>query len=711
MIQDLGHPRALSLSRYLDGDLSSKSRQRIEEHLEQCSTCRDQVNEFRGLGEAVRQQVGAGVPDVADEVIRRRAQGERVVLATPPRRRALGPDVLRAVAAVALLSVGAAALLVLLAPTVSASRSELIFEPDAPPAGASIQVEYSPAYFLKDQDSLRLRVRARKADTPFPRGGVIGELRVATLRRTADGNYSGSIELEPDDVFLAAVVEDFDAQNVDTNFGELWELLVRSEKGTPGTAALESRYRTLEPYNWIMASAWAEEVTERWPENPFGWALLYFHESQTAAEALPDSVVDCHRRKLSALVESSRSGVAEADGLSWLANYARFLGDDSVHAGIISHLAEQDEDHRTVIYQRVLEVLAESRGDPVGGLAKLRSIWDTTDQANEVLARVTLMTAVATGDIHAARYWLAQARMTEGVTVQQALEITRPMLELGPERVAILQAALDSLERAGDEARPLRSTRQQHDERMASSALELRIALSRALVEVGALDDAAVVVRDVWDVVWKPEDLRPVVTSLLATGDTSVALLGIAMLAADPVVGHQALEDYGSLLSSPDVHTEELLRAAEAELQERVWASLVESGHLPDGITVPVLGTDGIQSQDYFVDRPSVLFRWSARLGDATELRNEFEQLSDAPWVVDRIRPVVLTTDSVETRSNWGREGSVPVIRDEGYRLTEALGTFGIPVYVVLDRDRRVLAVVPDAVTAFRIAHHLAAAS
>jgi hypothetical protein len=460
-----------------------------------------------------------------------------------------------------------------------------------------------------------------------------------------------------------------------------------------------------------MASAWAEEVTERWPENPFGWALLYFHESQTAAEALPDSVVDSHRRKLSALVESSRSGVAEADELSWLANYARFLGDDSVHAGIISRLAEQDEDHRTVIYQRVLEVLAESRGDPVGGLAKLRSIWNTTDQTNEVLARVTLMTAVATGDIHAARYWLAQARMTEGVTVQQALEITRPMLELGPERVAILQAALDSLERAGDEARPLRSTRQQHDERLATSALELRIALSRALVEVGALDDAAVVVRDVWDVVWKPEDLRPVVTSLLATGDTTVALLGIAMLAADPVVGHKALQDYGSLLSSPDVHTGELLRTAEAELEERVWASLVESGHLPDGITVPVLGTDGIPSQDYFVDRPSVLFRWSARLGNATELRNEFEQLSDAPWVVDRIRPVVLTTDSVETRSNWGREVSVPVIRDEGYRLTEALGTFGIPVYVVLDRDRRVLAVVPDAVTAFRIAHHLAAAS
>jgi hypothetical protein len=711
MIRVFGHPRASSLSRYVDGELRSKATRWIDDHLTHCSGCREKVDFFRELGEAARQQSSTDVPDVADQVIRRRAQGERVVLDTSRWNRALAPGTLRAVAAIVVLVLGGAAAFLTLAPSASASRGELIFEPDEPTPGESIQIEYSPAFYLSDQDSLRLRVRARKADSPFPRGGVIGELRVATLHRNTDGNFTGRIQLEPSDVFLAAAVEDFEARNVDTNFGELWELLIRTDDGSPSVAALESRYRTLEPYNWIMASAWAEEVTRRWPDSPFGWALLYFHVSRTRTEALPDSIVGFHKAKLAALIEAQQPGREDPDNLVWLAHYARFLGDARLQNRLLDRLSDLDANHGEVIDRRVTEVLSESGQDPTALLNSLEEIWATSDRSNEFLVRLALETAVSAGNATAARVWLLRARQVEGVTAEQVVKITESLVTLAPERAEILQTELNALQAVKDEARPLRSTRQQYEADLESALLETRVALAGALMDAAATAAASVVLEDIWDVVWKPEDLRPVVSFLLTAGDTTAAIQGIAMLAADPIEGPTILEEYGAVLGAASVESVAVLEGASAELTDRVRSSLTTTRSLPSGIRVPILGANAVESQHYFTDRPTVLFMWSAELGDSEQLKDEFESLSGEPWAIDRIRAAILTTDPQVPESSLLVDRSVPVIHDVGYRLTEMLRAFAIPSYVVLGPDRRILATVPEASTAFRIAHHLAPAN
>ncbi len=709
MMSAFGHPRALTLSRYVDGDLSSKARRRVQEHLGRCPRCRETVEFIRELGEAAREHSGVGVPDVADEVIRRRAQGERVVLETPRKSRAMGPGALRMVAAIVLLVLGGAAAFLTLAPSASASRSELTFDPDEPTPGESIEIEYSPAYYLSDQDSLRLRVRARKANSPFPRGGVIGELRVATLQRTPDGTFSGRIRLEPDDEFLAAAVEDFEARNIDTNFGQLWELLVRTDDGSPSVAALEGRYRTLEPYNWILASAWAEEVTRRWPESPFGWALLYFHVSRTRTEPLPDSVMAFHRAKLAALVEAQEAGDEEPDDLAWLATYARFLGDTRLQDQLLDRLAELDPNRREVIDRRAAEVFSEPGQDPRVLLNLLEGIWATSDRSNELLVRVALGTAVSVKDVNAARIWLARARKVEGITTKQLLDITEPLVELANSRAEILRAELHSLESATDELRPLRSTHDQHEGDLRSVLLQTRIALARTLVDAGELAAATAVTKDVLEAVWRPRDVQPVIDLLLAASDTTRAIRLIGMLVADPIEGPDAFQAYGSVLNAAGVDSAALLETASDELTERVLSSLGSSRILPDGITVSFIDGSTTTAGDYFRGRPTVLLMWRTDVGRAVETLDHFESLAAEPWVADRIRAVVLCAGPETADLEELKRRVTPVILDREYELTESLRAFGAPTYVVLDSERRILATGREASTAFRIAHHLAA--
>ena len=704
----IGHPRGLTLSRYVDGDLSPAALGRVEAHLGRCPGCRESVEFLRDVGAAAREAgepAGASVPDVADEVIRRRAQGERVVLDAPARGRAPGPGAFRAAAAILFLVLGGAVAVLTLAPSATASRSELAFTPDAPAAGERVEVEYSPAYYLADEDSLRLRARARKTDTPYPRGGVIGELRVATLHRTDDGMFTGSIRLDPDDVFLAAVVEDFEARNVDTNFGELWELFVRTEDGAPSTAALESRYRTLEPYNWVMATAWAEEITERWPDNPIGWALLYVHLSRTAGGTPPDSVRELHRAKLAGLIAARESGDPDPEELAWLATYARVLGDAALQDSLLDRLSELDSNHEAVVDRRVLEAWSGSGPDRAALLDRLERIWASSDGTNEFVARLALGTAASAGDVEATRVWMQRAREVDGVSPGLILMVTEPLLAVAPDRVEILEERWDILHTAAEELRPLRSTRDQYLTDLDSEQVTTGVALANALLDTGESDAALAVLEEIGDRVWKPEDVRRHVGVLLATGDTAAAIEAIGLLVADPIEGSAALEEYAAVLTASDVDPAALRETAAGEVAERIRSSLGSRRAFADTLRVHLLDSEPLEAREFFGDEPTILLMWDAAAPGATEELDSFEALAREPWARGKIRAVVvnITGEGLEALA----EHRLPVIHDEGLRLTEALGTFGIPSSVVVGPDRRVLAVVSEPEPAFRIAYHL----
>ncbi|MGD8495943.1 MAG: zf-HC2 domain-containing protein [Gemmatimonadales bacterium] len=74
------HPEGLELSRFADADLPARRREEIARHLETCGACRAVVEQYRDIRVRVRELSEPEPPDVASEVLRRRAEGERVDL-------------------------------------------------------------------------------------------------------------------------------------------------------------------------------------------------------------------------------------------------------------------------------------------------------------------------------------------------------------------------------------------------------------------------------------------------------------------------------------------------------------------------------------------------------------------------------------------------------------------------------------------------------
>src|SRR4051812_11419820 len=128
-----------------------------------------------------------------------------------------------AVGAIIAVTLGAAGF------TSTAARSDLTFSPTPATAGARISVTYRPSGTLAGERSLVLRARFRPshAEQTIPTRVV----SVATLRRTADGSFTGAFVF-PDSVVLGAfAVEDSLGQRVDANGGKKWQLLTKTSKG------------------------------------------------------------------------------------------------------------------------------------------------------------------------------------------------------------------------------------------------------------------------------------------------------------------------------------------------------------------------------------------------------------------------------------------------------------------------------------------------
>ncbi len=690
-----GHPSELALSRFVDGDLPSVRLEEIAGHVEHCSECRERVDFFRTLGETAAELEPARPPDVADEVLRRRRAGERIDLlsangdgSTPPVRWTARFGIAASIA-LAVLAGG----YMLLAPTAGAHRSELSFEPGTPTSGEMVSLRYEPASYLAHHDSLRLRMRARNAESPNPRGGVIGELRVATLRKSEDGTFEGRFALQPGDLYVAAAVEDFAGENIDTNFGQLWDVLVAEENGEPSVAALESKYRVLEPFNWVMAAEWAAEAAERYPENPFGWTMLYVHQSRMGTIALPDSLRAFHEGKLRELV-----GLADAynpDELYWLADYARRQGQLDVQEQLLARLRERAPRHRAITQQQLARIMAET-DDLATRLGRLDSLWQQTDARSAVLVRQGILAAVRLGDIDAVDSWVDRARLVPNLTEESIAALLDPFDELVSRRIRLRSDRLEELANADGSLRSLRTSTGEHRQRVDEAVEATRMELAGDLIISGDTVQALSMMAEVAEKAWKPDVLEPYVDELLAIGDTAAARPIIGMLYADPIVGDRAQGKYGSILSSD---------AAEIALFETEYRDRVRDSAMPGRRLAPEMKLQRIDGAEFTArdlgGKPTVFLMWDPGHPYATTLLAEFNERIDGPRN-EQINGVIVT--SADTGVQWLGDWS-SMVRDRSHELSQALGDFEVPKYIVLDPNLAVAARVSDPATALRFAH------
>lgn len=701
----MNHPTELQLSELVDQELATSRAEEIRLHLETCSTCREYVQFLKELQIVARALGHPTPPDFADDVIRRRAAGERVLLpAEPPARVSVQHSRRRLASLVAVGLIGMAVTYVILAPPAGASRGELLVTPAAPTAGSDVEFVYSPAFYLTDNDSLRIRARARQAGDPPVGKGLIGDLRITTLRRQADGTYTGNIRLEPDDVFLAAVVEDFDAENVDTNSGRLWEIFVVDDSGRPTDAAIEARYRILEPFSVVLATEWAREVTERYPGLPIGWSLLLFHEESFWGDSLPSERVRFHRERLDTILTRLADQEASIDELVWTASYARRLGRPEDQLMLLDRLAHLDPAHTQVLNQKLLDIFG-STVDEQSRLAQLDSLWGVHEDANQVMVSAALRIAVRANNAEAALRWIDHNRQVKQLSISQIVFDLEGFAALAPQRLQLLRDQLDSLRATGDPDRPLRTGRSEFAIERRSNIAGKQWMLADALVSAGDTAEALELYRSSAAFVWDPEELEPYVELLRAVGEDRRAASLIARLVADPLTGQRTLSRFETLLPTDSLSRRQLLSSGRGEYRSGLLGSLPPPHPVFENPEVTLADGTTKRLRDLLAGRPTVLVRWNPSRPNADAL---LEEIRDLAKQVPQVRTVLVATRA--GTPEFVEIAPIPVIEDllvveeQGLQVADAVRAFGIPTIVVIDSDLRVVANPQDAVAAYRIA-------
>ena len=703
--RDSDHPPDFSLSQYVDGKLDASRHEEVARHIEACDRCRAEVRFFEELREATRRLdfEHLSPPDVADAVIRRRRAGERgqpasVVArgAAPPRHRYTG------VAAAALAFVAVLSAYLLLAPTATATRGELSFGavPDVPGA---VPVDYQPAYYLADEDSLRLRARVYAA-FGAGQGGREGTIREVTLRRGGNGRFTGRLPLQAGDVFAVAAVEDFEGVDLDTNFGRLWELHVALEGGEPSFAALESHYRTLEAYNPVLAREWAELITEKYPDGPLGWALSYRNLLALEVDPVRNSGRAFHREKLAELVRAAGAGAGPSE-LWWLSLYAGYLDEAALVDSLLGELADREPDHPAILNRRVLEAMQEFEFGTPELVARLEELWSGHDRASEFLIHAGVQAAAA-GRERTARTWLDRGLQHGGIDpLDLAVEIT-PYPRLADERARLLRLRLAELESQGEKGRSLRNSVPEHVTDRRNNILRLRVALADALMDAGEEATAAQIYEETADWIWRAEDVGPYVKFLLARGDTAAAMPTLGLLAADPIDGDRALATYSEMIDLRTDDVESFIDRSRTELARRILASLPAGPKLRNDTRVSLSSGEEMTAREYFADRPTVLLFWDARLDRGLSGLDTFEELASRKWV-EGIRSAVVLWRPFDSGTITVDTDRLQVLVDSEQELRRQVRDFAVPIFAVVDPQLAVVATTVDAAVALRIAKSL----
>lgn len=725
----IGHPSGLELSRFADGELTGKRQRRVARHLESCTRCRERVAFYRSLRAAAREPASGDVEppvppaDLAEDVLRRRAAGERIDLGADLRRdgerpgderhRSLPPPAAgvgrpdhpwRTAIGVAacLLLLAVACVLIIRTPKAAAGHSQLVFAPELPAPGTTIDIRYTPNFELAGYDSLRLRVRARTRRTPNPsQNGVIGALRTVTLYPAEDGTYRGRVRVAPDEVYLAAAVEDPAGEHVDTNLGRLWSLLVADGTGTPATASLESEYRVIERDDFLRATKWASEVTERYPHNPLGWAIRYYHDARVAPAANADSLRAFHEAKLRELLAERADRPSQVDDLVWLTSYARWLGDVRLRDSLFAEVRARDPDDFTTINWRTYQATGSApRSD--FRLEQLETLWKETGAASPVLVRFGLSAAASAHDTAAVERWIERGLSTPGITAG-SLASDLDETEYAAERAELRDTWIGQMHDWGDDRRPL-----------GMSVPEFRLARNtRIRREVGRMardvalsgDTAGAMPLLKWAAsdAWRPEMLEPYVARLLATGDTATALAPIGVLMADPVDGDSAASRYDAVVERHVDDPAFFARQSREEYGQRVREHLALHYRFPADTHLSFVGGTTERAGDVLRGQPTIFFLFDTRLARrGRTVRTFARRMTDGAG--RDLQGIVVVQTSGGPLPEEIAGAPILVIDDRGYEIAQRLRNFALSGYVVVDRDLTVVASTDDLDTALRVA-------
>jgi hypothetical protein len=680
------HLESRQLHRFLDGELRSVERGRVQTHLGRCEECRARLEFYTRLTETARSIRHPAPPrELLDDILTSRAAGERVILpaaVAPPRSSRRLPAAIAAAGLV--LAVG---LSLLVTRQAGAGASDLRFAPTPPSGGEVVEIEYRPSSLLAGEQRLRLRARYRTAGERHS-GELPGRILVTDLTRGDDGLYRGTLRVPPAAVYANFAVEDLEAEKLDTKQGRLWELLFAGPEGTPGLEAYRQRYRVLEGRNWQAATEAARRMTELYPDRAEGWSLLLGHELLVLDPVTSTARAAEHREVFKRLeTEALQAADVPPDELAALVSYASRLKEPEAAERLERLMLARYPLHPVAIHRRVFQAVEPPDADEQASL--LEAEWRRSGPVDAATARIGLSVALETGDREAILTWADRAEEAgreAAVRTARMLASTPGVRSEGIDRLRTILAGISGIP---DSERSLAVPRSDFRKQNLSLARRLRGELGTALLATGRNEDGMRELEAAAASGWEPELFRALAEARLAAGDVERAGDFFALLAADPsatpeyvdyILARGGLPEAGEGLAWR-------LAAARAEMRRRILSEVPAPRQFPAGITVLESGGEAHDLVEVLSGRTTLLAFWN-RLS-APSLRDLPSLATVAGRYRDRdVQVISVTTEpaSPELESYLATlETRLVVLHDVADEASSVLGVWGTPQYIVVD--------------------------
>jgi len=702
------HPTSDSLVEFASRPVHGSEQQRVAQHLETCSSCRESVAVLRDLQRASHDVEPSDA--LLQRIIASRAAHVRTLLPTedvvdaPARWRTA---LLAAVAGVVLM-VG-----VFLWASNDASAGLrtgfLRFDPPRPLPGAVVQAFYTPGAPLQRYDSLVLRARFRRPNDDDYNVGPMQQ-RVVALRRTSGGVFNGEFRLPDSVIFAAFAVESPSGDVVDDNDQRLWELITVDSSGRLLFDALVQKQRDLMGRNWEDGLKVSRSLVSLYPEEPEAWSRLALYERWVLGNRIADSLLPAHRRRLAAFQQAlSERQSLSAGTVSGMLSYAIQIDDSAARHFWLTRLQREFPDNPDVLFRRENglknQYIDYRHVDPRRArryFEELEPLWAKAEPTGSpklwLFAQNALASAMVTKDTVAFRVWIPRLRRVQRRTPGMAAYWAKQLLQYPSLRSEAMEWLRDDarlLARGPDTHRPLTSTVARQRAANRATAQPVLAELAGALIDQGDTTAGLDTLRLAATYGWNPAVFRRVGQIWASLGDTVQALQTFAKAAADPG-SSRAFGDSIRAITAPNSSAEQWdawVRQARDEMRTAVLEAATPRS-LNGPMRLVTRNGEPRSLNDLVSGHVTVVAFWSPNCGfsvlDLGPLQRMADQLrragADVVAIVDQPFSAEVTRLLKEQHAE-----ELPVFYDYRSDTRRAFVNFATPDYFVLDESGQII--------------------
>ena len=567
-------------------------------------------------------------------------------------------------------------------PVLSCTReSGLRFSTERPGAGSEITVSYVASSTLADESELVLRGTYRTA------AGAVELLTIPNMQPGSGNTFTTRFTLPENAVYAAFVVEDAAGERLDTNSGDLFDLLVHDPDGTPLYHGLVGRADEFEDRNLLKSLEAFRRAMELYPDSLDGWGRLRSLERRALGSSNSDSLFVWHKENFARIDERYRDREdLSASTVQAISDYATAVLDSegaSYWRAISKATVGTDDWALDITFSLDRRRRAEG---PAAVLEEFERHWPDAQGRIAPFAPLALEAAIESSDLAAVDRWTERAY--DGFV---GIYLARRVVVVPERRDRALEIAREKYERSP--IRPLGRTVDEHDQSVALGRATLLKDYARFLSEYASADEAIGIIEEATAQSASPDLFEALAELKLDQGDIEGAARAYAVVATDPGTPQPRADSLASLVGyTPDSpEWDAILEAARAQVRALVRSAAVDWTPAASHVTDATGERQALA--DLTSGKPTVLVFWARWCGPC------IEKIPDVARLQETLEPLGAQVLSIAWRDPPGPDMDAfieehgityPVYHDLVDDVTGAFGVFAIQTNFVLDAQGQV---------------------